>query len=53
MGVSLFFWERNFYPKQKFRPSMDFAGLNLVVSSSGLIHHSSFNTLAGLVWAAV
>jgi hypothetical protein len=52
MGLSLFFWERNFTKKQKFRPSRDFEGLNLVVNSSGLIRHSSFNTLAGLVWAA-
>lgn len=53
MGLSLFFWKRNFYPKTKIQAFKFFEGLNLVVNSSNLTFHSSFNTLAGLVWAAV
>lgn len=45
----IFFGKGIILQKLKFRPSKNFEGLNLMVNSSILTHHSSFNTLAGLV----
>lgn len=50
MGVSLFFRERDL--QKKFRPPTYSEGLNPVIANSAFSPHSSFNTLAGLVWEA-